>query len=128
MSYESMILPVYSVRKVIGFWKPEGLGWECSCRVLGGVGGLAPVLLKEDASASKRFLSAIARDSFFCRRQAALLSLWNSLLGSSRGLVNLLTVLRIMVIDLQNRKHEEKKDYKEANIRKLKSHLKGFKR
>ncbi|GKA97773.1 hypothetical protein Tco_0825667 [Tanacetum coccineum] len=61
-------------------------------RVLGGVGGLAPVLLEEDASASKRFLPAIGRDSFCYRRQAALLSLRNSLAGSSRGLVNLLTV------------------------------------
>ncbi|GJW07557.1 hypothetical protein Tco_1569980 [Tanacetum coccineum] len=49
----------------------------------GGVGGLALVLLEEDASASKRFLPAIARDSFCCKRQTALLSLWNSLSGSS---------------------------------------------
>ncbi|GJX96471.1 hypothetical protein Tco_0352269 [Tanacetum coccineum] len=68
-------------------------------RVLGGVGGLAPVLLEEDASATKRFLPAIARDLFCCRRQAALLSLQNSLSGSSRGLVNILTVLRVMVVD-----------------------------
>ncbi|GKA23279.1 hypothetical protein Tco_0709241 [Tanacetum coccineum] len=39
------------------------------------VGGLAPVLLEEDASSSKRFLPAIARESFCCRCQAALLSL-----------------------------------------------------
>ncbi|GJT19071.1 hypothetical protein Tco_0877777 [Tanacetum coccineum] len=71
--------------------------------VLGGVGGLAPVLLEEDASASKRFLPAIARDLFCCKRQTALLSLHNSLSDSSRGLVSLLTVLRVMVIDLQNR-------------------------
>ncbi|GJS04619.1 hypothetical protein Tco_0321127 [Tanacetum coccineum] len=70
-----------------------------ACMVLGGVGGLAPVLLEEDASASKRFLPAIARDSFYCRCQAALLSLQNSLSGSSRGLVNLLTVLHVMVVD-----------------------------
>ncbi|GKA59016.1 hypothetical protein Tco_0758329 [Tanacetum coccineum] len=55
---------VCSVGKVIGFWKPKELGRECSCKVLGGVGGLAPVLLEEDASSSKRFLPAIARDSF----------------------------------------------------------------
>ncbi|GKB45879.1 hypothetical protein Tco_0896632 [Tanacetum coccineum] len=67
------------------------------------VGGLAPVLSEEDASSSKRFLPDIARDSFCCRCQAALLSLQNSLSGSSRGFVNLLTVLRVMVIDLQNR-------------------------
>ncbi|GKD54825.1 hypothetical protein Tco_1288212, partial [Tanacetum coccineum] len=33
-------------------------------RVLRGVDDLVPVLLEEDASSSKRFLSAIARDSF----------------------------------------------------------------
>ncbi|GKB38357.1 putative ribonuclease H-like domain-containing protein [Tanacetum coccineum] len=60
------------------------------------LGGLVPVLLEEDASSSKRFLPAIARDSFCCRRQAALLSIWNSLSGSSRGYVNLLTVLQVM--------------------------------
>nr|GEZ25424.1 hypothetical protein [Tanacetum cinerariifolium] len=103
MSRESTILPVCSVGRVIGFWKPKGLGWECSCRVLVGVGSLAPVLLEEDASTSKRFLPAIVRDSFCCRRQAALLSLRNSLSGSSSGLVNLLTMLRVIVIDLQNR-------------------------
>nr|GEV13371.1 retrovirus-related Pol polyprotein from transposon TNT 1-94 [Tanacetum cinerariifolium] len=68
-------------------------------RVLGGVAGLAPVLLEEDASASKRFLLAIARDSFCCRCQEALLSLQNSLSASSRGLVNLLTVLRLSILD-----------------------------
>ncbi|GKE11400.1 hypothetical protein Tco_1414951 [Tanacetum coccineum] len=45
------------------------------------VGGLVPVLLEEDASLSKRFLLAIAKDSFCCRHQAALLSLQNSLPG-----------------------------------------------
>nr|GEU71728.1 hypothetical protein [Tanacetum cinerariifolium] len=50
--------------KVIEFWKPEEFGRECSCRVLGGVGSLASVLLDEDASSSKRFLPAITRDSF----------------------------------------------------------------
>ncbi|GKD47478.1 hypothetical protein Tco_1272123, partial [Tanacetum coccineum] len=43
------------------------------------VGSLAPVLLEEDASSSKRFFPTIARDSFCCRCQAALLSLRNSL-------------------------------------------------
>ncbi|GJT11015.1 hypothetical protein Tco_0858057 [Tanacetum coccineum] len=55
------------------------------------------------ASSSKRFLPAIARDSFCYRWQAALLSLQNSLSSSLRGFVNLLTVLRVMVTDLQNR-------------------------
>ncbi|GKD35247.1 hypothetical protein Tco_1250756 [Tanacetum coccineum] len=35
-----------------------------ACKVLGGVGSLGPVLLDKDASSSKRFLLAIARDSF----------------------------------------------------------------
>ncbi|GJY32583.1 hypothetical protein Tco_0417052, partial [Tanacetum coccineum] len=64
MSRESMTLPIFSVGKMIGFWKLEELGRECSCKVLGGVGSLAPVLLEGDASSSKRFLPAIARDSF----------------------------------------------------------------
>ncbi|GJS39556.1 hypothetical protein Tco_0564599 [Tanacetum coccineum] len=54
MSRESTIFPICSVGKVIGFWKPEELGRECWCKVLGGVGGLALVLLEEDASSSKR--------------------------------------------------------------------------
>ncbi|GJX88387.1 hypothetical protein Tco_0340401 [Tanacetum coccineum] len=52
----------------------------------GGVSGLARVLLEEDASSSKRFFLAIARDSFCCRCQVALLSLWNSL-SDSKSLV-----------------------------------------
>ncbi|GKE44011.1 hypothetical protein Tco_1471295 [Tanacetum coccineum] len=55
MSRESTILPVYLVGTVIGFWKPEDVGRECSCKVLGGVGGLGLVLLDEDASSSKRY-------------------------------------------------------------------------
>ncbi|GJW07554.1 hypothetical protein Tco_1569977 [Tanacetum coccineum] len=82
---------------------PRGRLREMFSRVLGALAGLAPVLLEEDASASKRFLPAIARDLFCCKRQTALLSLHNSLSDSSRGLVSLLTVLRVMVIDLQNR-------------------------
>nr|GEV06516.1 hypothetical protein [Tanacetum cinerariifolium] len=64
-----------------GFWKPEELGLESSCKVLGRVGGLVPMLLEEDDSSSKRFLPAIARDSFCCRCQADFLSLQNSLSG-----------------------------------------------
>ncbi|GKD49200.1 hypothetical protein Tco_1278176 [Tanacetum coccineum] len=79
--------------------QPRCIPYGSVSLVLGGVGGLALVLLEKDASASKRFLPAIERDSFCCRRQAALLSLQNSLSGSSRGLVNLLTVLRVMVVD-----------------------------
>ncbi|GJU91148.1 hypothetical protein Tco_1303571 [Tanacetum coccineum] len=49
---------------VIGIWKPEDVGRECSCKVLGGVGSLGRVFLDDDASSSKRFLPAMARDSF----------------------------------------------------------------
>ncbi|GJW18734.1 reverse transcriptase domain-containing protein [Tanacetum coccineum] len=52
--------------------------------VFGGVSGLAPVLWEEDASSSKRFLSIMAKDSFWCERRAAFLHLRNSLSGSSR--------------------------------------------
>ncbi|GJU00974.1 hypothetical protein Tco_1111312 [Tanacetum coccineum] len=68
MLYESTILPVCSVGRMIRFWKLEELWYVCSRKVLGGVGGLVLVLLEEDASLSKRFLSAMARDSFCCRR------------------------------------------------------------
>ncbi|GKB76699.1 hypothetical protein Tco_0943594, partial [Tanacetum coccineum] len=88
------------VGRMIEFWKPKELGYECSRKVLRGVGGLVLVLLEEDASSSKRFLPAMARVSFCCRRLAANLRLWNSLLGSLRGFVNLLTVLRVMVTNL----------------------------
>ncbi|GJX58213.1 hypothetical protein Tco_0289603 [Tanacetum coccineum] len=56
MLRESTILPVCSVGMVIGFWKLEDVGRECSCKVLEGVGGLGLVLLDEYASSSKRFL------------------------------------------------------------------------
>nr|GEY53419.1 hypothetical protein [Tanacetum cinerariifolium] len=69
---------------------PRELGRECCRKVFGGIDGLAPVSLEEDASSSKRFLSAITKDSFYCWRQVALLSLGNSLSGSSRGFVNFL--------------------------------------
>ncbi|GKB64322.1 hypothetical protein Tco_0920508 [Tanacetum coccineum] len=83
-------------------YENRGLG-ELFSKVLGRVSGLAPVLLEVDASSSKRFLPAIARDSFCCKWQATLLSLRNSLSGSSSGFVNLLTVLLVMMTDLQNR-------------------------
>nr|GEZ24130.1 hypothetical protein [Tanacetum cinerariifolium] len=58
---------------------PEELGRECSRNVLRMVDGLAQMSLEEDASSSKRFVLAMAKDSFCCWRQAALLSLQNSL-------------------------------------------------
>ncbi|GKE27402.1 hypothetical protein Tco_1442786 [Tanacetum coccineum] len=64
MSRESTILPVCSFGMVIGFWKPEDVWRECSCKVLGGVDGLGLVLLDEEASSSKKFLPEIAMDSF----------------------------------------------------------------
>ncbi|GJU34864.1 hypothetical protein Tco_1183218 [Tanacetum coccineum] len=66
MLLESMILPVCSGGMVIRFSKPEDVGRECSCKVLGGIGGLGSVLLDEDTSSSKRFLPPIARESFGC--------------------------------------------------------------
>nr|GEV31406.1 hypothetical protein [Tanacetum cinerariifolium] len=48
------------VRMMIAFWKTEELGYECSRKVL----RLVLVLLEEDASSSKRFLLAMARDRF----------------------------------------------------------------
>ncbi|GKB82880.1 retrotransposon protein, putative, ty1-copia subclass [Tanacetum coccineum] len=41
------------VGRMIEFWKPKELGYECSRKVLRGVGGLVLVLLEEDASSSK---------------------------------------------------------------------------
>ncbi|GKA74720.1 hypothetical protein Tco_0781022 [Tanacetum coccineum] len=64
MSCESTILHDRSVRRMIGFWKPKELGRECSHEVLRGVSGSVSVLLEKDASSSKRFLPAMARDSF----------------------------------------------------------------
>nr|GEV22907.1 putative reverse transcriptase domain-containing protein [Tanacetum cinerariifolium] len=102
MPRESTILPVRSVMRMIGFWKPKDLGQECSRKVLIRVSDLVPVLLEEDASLSKTFLPAMARDSFCCRRQAALLCIRNSLLGSSRGFVTILMVLSVTVTNLRN--------------------------
>ncbi|GJY49629.1 hypothetical protein Tco_0439585 [Tanacetum coccineum] len=104
------------------------LGRDCSRKVFGGIDGLAPVSLDEDVSSSKRFLPAMAKDPFGCWRQAAFRSLWNSLSGSSRGFVNFLVVLRVMVGDYETDWHKEKIDYKKANLLKLKSHLIGIKR
>ncbi|GJY95539.1 copia protein [Tanacetum coccineum] len=79
--------------------------------IVKGVDGLVPVLLEEDASSSKRFLPAIARDSFCYRCQTALLSFQNSLSGSLRGFVNLLMVLRVMqkarILELKRRYFED---------------------
>nr|GEW87974.1 hypothetical protein [Tanacetum cinerariifolium] len=66
----SLVAPS-SFGMVIGFWKPKELGRELSRKVLRGVGGLVLVLLEEDASSSKRFLPAVARDSFGRRRQGS---------------------------------------------------------
>ncbi|GKD53963.1 hypothetical protein Tco_1287350 [Tanacetum coccineum] len=86
----------------------RGLGRECSRKVLEEINGLVLVLLEEDASSSKRFLPAMANDSFCCWRQEAILSLQNSLSGSSRGSVNFLVVLHVMVRDYKIDGYEEK--------------------
>ncbi|GJS29796.1 hypothetical protein Tco_0490416 [Tanacetum coccineum] len=70
MSHELMIC---SAERMIGFWKPVELGRECSHKVLRRVDGLAPTSLEEDALLSKRFLPAMARDSFCCFYQIMLL-------------------------------------------------------
>ncbi|GKD47884.1 hypothetical protein Tco_1276860 [Tanacetum coccineum] len=44
----------------------QGRGREFSRKVLGGINGLAPVSLEKDASSSKRFLPAMAKDSLCC--------------------------------------------------------------
>nr|GEX67926.1 hypothetical protein [Tanacetum cinerariifolium] len=97
-------------------WQFEslGLGREYSRKVLEEINGLVPVLLEEDASSLKRFLPAMAND-LFCRwRQATLLSLQNSLSGSSRGSVNFLVVLRVMVRDYKTDGYEEKYRLRES--------------
>ncbi|GKD56421.1 hypothetical protein Tco_1289808 [Tanacetum coccineum] len=85
------------ILKERGFSKPVGLGRECSRKVLRGVSGLASELVEDDASSSKMFLLAMAKDSFCCWHQAALLHLQNSFSGSLRGSINFLAVLRVMV-------------------------------
>ncbi|GJS48009.1 hypothetical protein Tco_0598130 [Tanacetum coccineum] len=82
---------------MIRFWKPEELGRECSRKVLRGVDGLASAFLEEDALSSKRFLLAMARDSFCCFCQVALLRFRISLLGSSKG-VTKIVLLRLKSI------------------------------
>ncbi|GKD09682.1 hypothetical protein Tco_1189367 [Tanacetum coccineum] len=64
ISRELKMFPVHLAGKMIGFWKPAELGWECSCKVLRGVDDLIPPLVDDDASSSKRFLPAIVKDSF----------------------------------------------------------------
>ncbi|GKA43798.1 hypothetical protein Tco_0736522 [Tanacetum coccineum] len=99
ISRESTMFPVCSVGRMIGFWKPAKQGREYSRKVLTGVDGLASALVEDDASSSKRFLSAMDKDSFCCWRKAPLLRLRNSLSGLSRGSINFLA----MVGDLQNK-------------------------
>ncbi|GKE95623.1 hypothetical protein Tco_1580478, partial [Tanacetum coccineum] len=50
--------------------KGRELGRKYSHKVLEGTNGLAPVLLEEDASSLKRFLPAMAKDTFCCWRLA----------------------------------------------------------
>ncbi|GKF83865.1 hypothetical protein Tco_0248763, partial [Tanacetum coccineum] len=62
------MFPVCSAGRIIGFWKSAELGKECSRKVFSGVDGLALALIEDDASSSKRFLPAMAKDSFCCWR------------------------------------------------------------
>ncbi|GJX31768.1 hypothetical protein Tco_0241623 [Tanacetum coccineum] len=66
ISRESKIFPVCSPGKTIGFWKPAELGEEYSLRLL--IGGITMVseLMTNEVSSSKRFLPAMAKDSFRC--------------------------------------------------------------
>ncbi|GJY11853.1 hypothetical protein Tco_0381162 [Tanacetum coccineum] len=68
ISRESTMFPVCSAGRIIGFWKPFELGKECPRKVLRGFDGLALALVEDDALLSKRFLSAMAKDSFCCWR------------------------------------------------------------
>ncbi|GKA24689.1 hypothetical protein Tco_0710722 [Tanacetum coccineum] len=113
MSCESTILPICSVGRMIGFWKPEELGHECSCKVLRGVDGLVPMLLEEDASSSKRFLPAMARDSFRCRCQAAFLLFQNSLLELDEEAFKEATEEQARIEEEQERLDKERKEEKE---------------
>ncbi|GJX04799.1 hypothetical protein Tco_0190715, partial [Tanacetum coccineum] len=97
ISRESTMFPVCSAGRTIGFWKLAEFRVECSRRLLREDDGLGPELAKDEASSSKRFLPAIAKDPFHCCRQATFLRLCSSLSGSSRGSVSFLTVLRVMV-------------------------------
>nr|GEV33341.1 hypothetical protein [Tanacetum cinerariifolium] len=74
---------LFAQREADGFWKLAEIGRDCSLKVLRGVDGLAPTLVEDDALSSKKFLSAMAKDSFCCWRQAALLRLQNSLSGAN---------------------------------------------
>ncbi|GJR98982.1 hypothetical protein Tco_0271156 [Tanacetum coccineum] len=58
------MFPVCSAGRTIGFWKPAELGEECSRRLLEEDDGLGSELAGDEASSSKRFLPAIAKDSF----------------------------------------------------------------
>ncbi|GJT31621.1 hypothetical protein Tco_0922040 [Tanacetum coccineum] len=55
-----------SVGLTIEFWNPDGLEEECSYRFLGAGMVFCSMLTDDDASSSKRFLPAIAKDSFCC--------------------------------------------------------------
>ncbi|GJX90554.1 hypothetical protein Tco_0343880 [Tanacetum coccineum] len=61
---ERSILEAIFVFRDEGLVGSEELGRESSRKVLRGVVGLVLVLLEEDASSSKRFLPAMANDSF----------------------------------------------------------------
>ncbi|GJY78522.1 hypothetical protein Tco_0484323 [Tanacetum coccineum] len=66
ISRESTMFPFCLAGRTIGFWKLDELGEECSHRLLREDDGLGLELVEDEASSSKRFLPAMAKDSFRC--------------------------------------------------------------
>ncbi|GJV33733.1 hypothetical protein Tco_1394133, partial [Tanacetum coccineum] len=61
---EFTMVPVCSLGRTVGFWNPDGFKNERSYRLLGACAVFGSILTDDDASSSKRFLPAIAKDSF----------------------------------------------------------------
>ncbi|GKD89851.1 hypothetical protein Tco_1365358 [Tanacetum coccineum] len=62
-AFDGFVVPLFELKDHVSKGRVE-LGPECFRKVLRGVDDLVLVSLEEDASSSKRFLPAIARDSF----------------------------------------------------------------
>ncbi|GKA50551.1 hypothetical protein Tco_0743624 [Tanacetum coccineum] len=62
-AFDGFIDPLFESKDHVSTGREE-LGRECSCKVLRRFEDLVLVSLEEDASSSKTFLPAIARDSF----------------------------------------------------------------
>ncbi|GJX60858.1 hypothetical protein Tco_0292248, partial [Tanacetum coccineum] len=61
-AFDGFVSPLFESKDHVS--KKRELRRECSRKLLGGVAGLVPVSLEEDASLSKRFLPAMTNDSF----------------------------------------------------------------